>query len=57
MIPLEESCDDKQSVHVALYSVIAAVEMALADLGYPVKIGEGTRTATELLRELPAAKA
>jgi aspartate aminotransferase-like enzyme len=32
-------------------TVVAAVEMALADLGYPVKAGEGTRAATELLRE------
>jgi aspartate aminotransferase-like enzyme len=34
-----------------MLSVIAALEMALQDLGYPVKLGEGTRTATELLRE------
>ncbi len=37
-----------------MLSVISAIEMALADLGYPVKIGEGTRTATEILRELPS---
>ncbi len=36
--------------------VIAALEMVLLDLGYPVKLGEGTRTATELLRELPARR-
>ena len=32
-------------------SAIAAIEMSLADLGYPVKIGEGSRAATQLLRE------
>ena len=37
-------------------AAIAALEMALLDLGYPVKLGEGTRTATELLRELPARR-
>ena len=31
---------------------IAALEMALADLGVPVKVGEGTRAATEILRDL-----
>ena len=36
-----------------MLTAIAALEMALLDLGYPVKLGEGTRTATELLRELP----
>lgn len=30
---------------------IAAVEMALASVGYVHKVGEGTRTATELLRD------
>jgi len=32
-------------------AAIAALEMALADLGWPVKLGEGTRAATEILRE------
>jgi aspartate aminotransferase-like enzyme len=32
-------------------TAISAVEMALADLGYPVKLGEGVRTAMEMLRE------
>ena len=32
-------------------SAIAAIEMSLADLGYPVKIGEGSRAAPPLLRE------
>jgi aspartate aminotransferase-like enzyme len=32
-------------------AAVAAVEMALADLGYPVKVGEGTRAATEIVRE------
>ena len=31
--------------------VIAAVEMALASLGFSFKLGEGVRTATELLRD------
>ncbi len=35
-----------------MITVVAALELALADLGYPVKIGEGTRAATEVLREL-----
>jgi len=30
---------------------VAAVEMALGALGYVAKIGEGARTATELLRD------
>ncbi|MEE8314876.1 MAG: alanine--glyoxylate aminotransferase family protein [Myxococcota bacterium] len=34
-----------------ILSAIAAVEMALADLGFPVKLGEGTRAATEIFRE------
>jgi len=33
-------------------SAVAALEMALADLGIPVKLGEGTRAATEILRDL-----
>jgi len=33
-------------------TAIVALEMALADLGYPVKIGEGSRAATQMLREL-----
>jgi len=35
-----------------MISVIAAIEMTLAALSYPVKIGEGTRAATQMLREL-----
>lgn len=34
-----------------MLAAIAALEMALADLGCPVKTGEGTRAATERLRE------
>ena len=34
-------------------AAVAALEMALSDLGLPVKLGEGTRTATELLRDFP----
>lgn len=30
-------------------AAVAAVEMGLADLGFPVKLGEGTRAATEIL--------
>ena len=32
-------------------TAVTALEMALADLGYPVKLGEGTRAATERLHE------
>lgn len=39
-----------------LLAVIAALEMALLDLGYPVKLGEGTRTMTQLLREFSLEK-
>lgn len=39
-----------------MLSAVAGLEMALADLGYPVKFGEGTRAATERLREMLAAK-
>ena len=39
-----------------MLSAVAGLEMALLDLGYPVKLGEGTRTATELLRELPGKR-
>lgn len=35
-----------------LLAAIAALEMALTDLGLPVKVGEGTRAATEVLRDL-----
>jgi aspartate aminotransferase-like enzyme len=35
-------------------SAVAAVEMALLDLGFPAKLGEGVRTAEEMLRELCA---
>jgi aspartate aminotransferase-like enzyme len=34
-----------------MISAVAAVEMTLADLGHPVRLGEGTRAATELLRK------
>ena len=34
-----------------MITVVAALELALAELGYPAKIGEGTRAATEVLRE------
>ena len=34
-----------------MITVVAALELTLADLGYPVKIGEGTRAATQVLRE------
>ncbi len=37
-------------------AAIAAVEMTLADLGYPVKLGEGTRAATEILRDFHGDK-
>jgi aspartate aminotransferase-like enzyme len=33
-----------------LLAAIGAVEMALADMGYPVKLGEGLRAASERLR-------
>ena len=33
-------------------TAVVAIELALADLSYPVKIGEGTRAATQVLREL-----
>ncbi len=39
-----------------ILSAIAAVEMALADLGFPAKLGEGTRAATEILREFYGEK-
>jgi aspartate aminotransferase-like enzyme len=38
-----------------MLSAIAGLEMVLADLGYPVKLGEGTRAATERLREMLSA--
>ncbi len=38
-----------------MLSAVAGLEMALADLGYPVKFGEGTRAATERLREMLCA--
>ena len=34
-----------------MISAVAAVEMTLADLGHPVKIGEGTRAMIEQLRK------
>ena len=39
-----------------MITAVAAVEMALADLGCPVKLGEGVRTAEEMLRELCAGE-
>ena len=36
-----------------MLAALAALEMVLVDLGWPVKSGEGVRAATELLRELP----
>jgi aspartate aminotransferase-like enzyme len=39
-----------------MLTVVAALEMVLLDLGYPAKLGEGTRTATQLLRELSLGK-
>jgi aspartate aminotransferase-like enzyme len=36
-----------------MLTAIGALELALQDLGYPVKLGEGTRTLTERMRELP----
>ena len=38
-----------------MLSAVAGLEMTLADLGYPVKLGEGTRAATERLREMLSA--
>jgi aspartate aminotransferase-like enzyme len=40
-----------------MISAVAAVEMTLADMGHPVKIGEGTRAATEMLRKAGLKKA
>jgi aspartate aminotransferase-like enzyme len=40
-----------------MLTAVAAVEMALADLGYPVKMGEGTRVAQEALRDALGRKA
>jgi aspartate aminotransferase-like enzyme len=39
-----------------MIGAIAAVEMTLADLGHPVKIGDGTRTMTEQLRKTGLGK-
>jgi len=39
-----------------MISAVAAVEMTLADLGHPVKIGDGTRTMTEQLRKTGLGK-
>ncbi len=39
-----------------MIAVVAAIEMLLGDMGYPVKVGEGTRAATETLRDLPGGK-
>jgi aspartate aminotransferase-like enzyme len=36
-----------------MLTAIGAVEMALADMGYPAKTGEGLRAASERLRALP----
>ena len=40
-----------------MISAVAAIEMTLADMGHPVKLGEGTRVATELLRKAGLKKA
>jgi len=40
-----------------MITAVAAVEMTLADMGHPVKLGEGTRVATELLRKAGLKKA
>ena len=37
-------------------ATIAGLELALAELGYPAKIGEGTRAATEVVREFASAE-
>jgi len=34
-----------------MLAVVAGVELALAELGYPSKLGEGTRAALEVLRD------
>jgi len=39
-----------------LLAVVAALEMALIDLGYAARVGEGMRTMTRLLRELSSEK-
>jgi aspartate aminotransferase-like enzyme len=39
-----------------ILAAVAAVETVLGDLGYPVKLGEGLRAASEILRELPDAR-
>ena len=39
-----------------MIAVVAAIEMLLGDMGYPVKVGEGTRAATETLRDLPGGE-
>ena len=36
-----------------MLTAVGAVEMALADMGYPIKTGEGLRAASERLRGLP----
>lgn len=36
-----------------MLTAVGAVEMALADMGYPIKTGEGLRVASERLRGLP----
>ncbi|MFQ5515468.1 MAG: pyridoxal-phosphate-dependent aminotransferase family protein [Myxococcota bacterium] len=38
-----------------MLTAVAALELALSDLGFPVKLGEGMRAASEIMRE-PAAK-
>jgi aspartate aminotransferase-like enzyme len=35
-------------------AAVAAIEMLLGEIGYPVKLGEGMRAASEILSEMPA---
>jgi aspartate aminotransferase-like enzyme len=35
-------------------TVVSALEMLLADMGYPAKLGEGMRAAAEVLRDMPS---
>ena len=34
-------------------TAVAAVEMVLGEMGYPVKLGEGMRAASEILKDMP----
>ena len=40
-----------------MITMVSALEMTLADLGYPVKTGDGTRRATEVARDYLASVA